>query len=183
MDFELDAAVFGTPSCSAEAAEETRQALDLLQRQRAYLKQVLHQTTHSLARFYLEIDANYKQLQASKRVREASFARLEVQRKFYDEGRITADRYLDAVSQYSSAIAQEAMFKTTYNIALIALEEARGTLHIGQGHLCGRTTDHRFRNRTSRQLTAGLLVNNKSDARPGTLGAGIAENARSCVNR
>ena len=99
----------------------------------AYLKQVLHQTTHSLARFYLEIDANYKQLQASKRVREASLKRLEVQRKFYDDGRITADRYLDAVSQYASAIAQEAQFKTTYNIALVALEEAKGTLLSAKG--------------------------------------------------
>ncbi len=128
MDFELDAAFFGTPSFAAEAAEETRQALDVVERQRAYLKQVLHQTTHSLARFFLEIDANYKQLQASKRVREASLKRLEVQRKFYDDGRITVDRYVAAVSQYASAIAQEAQFKTTYNIALVALEEVKGTL-------------------------------------------------------
>jgi len=133
IDFELDAAFFGTPSFAAQAAEETRQAFDVLQRQRAYLKQVVHQTTHSLARFFLEIDATYKQLQASKRVCEASLKRLEVQRKFYDEGRITADRYLDAVSQYASAIAQEAQFKTTFNIALVALEEAKGTLLSAKG--------------------------------------------------
>ena len=47
---------------------------------------------------------------------------------FYEEGRITIDRYLDAVSQYASAVAQEAQFKTTYNISIVALEEAKGTL-------------------------------------------------------
>ena len=54
--------------------------------------------------------------------------RLEAQRAFYEEGRITIDRYLDAVSQYASAVAQEAQFKTTYNISIVALEEAKGTL-------------------------------------------------------
>ena len=31
-----------------------------------YLEQVVHQTTHSLARFFLEIDANYKQFQTAR---------------------------------------------------------------------------------------------------------------------
>jgi hypothetical protein len=44
------------------------------------------------------------------------------------EGRIPTDRYLDAVNLYASAVAQEAQFKTTYNISIVALEEAKGTL-------------------------------------------------------
>ncbi len=99
-----------------------------LLKQRAYLQQMVHQTLHSLARFFLEVDANYKQFKTAQRLRAAAAQRLEAQRAFYEEGRITIDRYLDAVSQYASAVAQEAQFKTTYNISIVALEEAKGTL-------------------------------------------------------
>ena len=99
-----------------------------LLKQRAYLQQIVHQTTHSLARFFLEVDANYKQFKTASRLRAAAAQRLEAQRAFYEEGRITIDRYLDAVSQYASAVAQEAQFKTSYNISIVALEEAKGTL-------------------------------------------------------
>ncbi len=105
-----------------------RSAQFVLLRQRAFLQQIVHQTTHSLARFFLEVDANYKQFKTASRLRAAAAQRLEAQRAFYEEGRIPIDRYLDAVSQYASAVAQEAQFKTTYNISIVALEEAKGTL-------------------------------------------------------
>ena len=106
----------------------TRNAQYVLLRQRAYLQQIVHQTTHSLARFFLEVDANYKQFKTASRLRAAAAQRLEAQRAYYEEGRITIDRFLDAVSQYAQAVAQEAQFKTTYNISIVALEEAKGTL-------------------------------------------------------
>jgi outer membrane protein TolC len=105
-----------------------RQAQYQLLRQRAFLQQIVHQTTHSLARFFLEVDANYKQFRTAARLREAAQQRLEAQRAFYEEGRITIDRLLDAVSQYANAIAQEAQYKTSYNTSIAALEEAKGTL-------------------------------------------------------
>ncbi len=106
----------------------TRQAQYQLLRQRAFLQQIVHQTTHSLARFFLEVDANYKQFRTAQRLRAAAQQRLEAQRAFYEEGRITIDRLLDAVSQYANAIAQEAQYKTSYNTSIAALEEAKGTL-------------------------------------------------------
>jgi outer membrane protein TolC len=106
----------------------TRFAQYNLLRQRAYLQQIVHQTTHSLARFFLEVDANYKQFKFATKLRAAAGQRLEAQRAYYEEGRITIDRFLDAVSQYAQAVAQEAQFKTTYNISIVALEEAKGTL-------------------------------------------------------
>ena len=106
----------------------TRQAQYILLRSRAYLQQVVHQTTHSLARFFLEIDANYKQFKTASRLRAAAAQRLDAQRSYYEEGRITIDRFLDAVSQYATAVATEAQYKTTYNISIVALEEAKGTL-------------------------------------------------------
>jgi outer membrane protein TolC len=106
----------------------TRQSQYTLLRARAFLQQVVHQTTHSLARFFLEIDANYKQFKTASRLRAAAAQRLDAQRAYYEEGRITIDRFLDAVSQYATAVATEAQYKTTYNISIVALEEAKGTL-------------------------------------------------------
>jgi RNA polymerase sigma factor (sigma-70 family) len=99
-----------------------------LEQRKASLQQVVHQATHSMARFFLEIDANYKQFKAASRLRAAASDRLNQQRAYYEEGRITIDRFMDSVSQYASALATEAQYKTTYNIAIVALEEAKGTL-------------------------------------------------------
>ncbi|MDG3004045.1 TolC family protein [Paludisphaera mucosa] len=106
----------------------TRQAQYTLLRQRAFLQQVVHQTVHSLSRFFLEVDANFKQFKTASRLRAAAAERLAAQRAYYEEGRITIDRFLDAVSQYAQAVALEAQYKTTYNISIVALEEAKGTL-------------------------------------------------------
>ena len=61
---------------AAGTVERTKQ----IERQKANLRQVIHQTTHSLARFFLEIDANYKQFQTASRVRAAAGERLDAQR-------------------------------------------------------------------------------------------------------
>jgi outer membrane protein TolC len=108
----------------------TRQAQYFLLRARAYLQQIVHQTTHSLARFFLEVDANYKQFKSASRLRAAAAQRLVQQQALYEEGRIgfTVDRYLDAVRRYATAVATEAQYKTTYNISIVAMEEAKGTL-------------------------------------------------------
>jgi outer membrane protein TolC len=119
---------FAMPLGMRSPLANTRQAQYVLLRSRAYLQQIVHQTTHSLARFFLEVDANYKQFKTASRLRAAAAQRLEAQRAYYEEGRITIDRFLDAVSQYAQAVAQEAQFKTTYNISIVALEEAKGTL-------------------------------------------------------
>jgi hypothetical protein len=124
----VDAAMRLLPVLADLGTAKLGRARESLERERAFLKQVVHQTTHSLARFLLEVDANYKQFQTAARFREATSKRLEAQRKFYEEGRISIDRYLDAVSQYASAVAQEAQFRTCYNVSLVALEEAKGTL-------------------------------------------------------
>jgi outer membrane protein TolC len=119
---------FQAPLGMRSPLANTRQAQYILLRARAFLQQVVHQTTHSLARFFLEIDANYKQFKTASRLRAAAAQRLDAQRAYYEEGRITIDRFLDAVSQYATSVATEAQYKTTYNISIVALEEAKGTL-------------------------------------------------------
>jgi outer membrane protein TolC len=112
------------------ALANSRNAQYQLLRQRAFLQQIVHQQSHSLARFFLEVDANYKQFKTAQRLRQAAQIRLESARAYYEEGRtgFTIDRLLDAVSQYANAIAQEAQFKTSYNTSIAGLEEAKGTL-------------------------------------------------------
>ncbi len=99
-----------------------------LLRQRAFLQQVVHQTTHSLARFFLEVDANYKLFKTAGRLKAAAKERLDAQAAFYENGTITIDRYLDAVNRWATAVAQEADYRTRYNTAIAAMEEAKGTL-------------------------------------------------------
>ena len=82
-----------------------------------------------------------RQLQAVQdrsRLRRPPPRRLEAQRAFYEEGRITIDRYFDSVSQYASAVAQEAQFKTTYNIALAGPGRS-------EGNVAGARSDRRRR--------------------------------------
>ena len=105
-----------------------RQAQYVLLRQRAFVQQIVHQTTHSLSRFFLEVDANYKQFKTAGNLRAAAEERLRAQQADYEVGRITIDRYLEAVSEWANAVAQEAQFKTSYNTSIVALEEAKGTL-------------------------------------------------------
>ena len=51
-----------------------------------------------------------------------------MQRAYYNEGRITIDRVLDAVDKNAKAIASKARYKAAYNLALTTLGEAKGTL-------------------------------------------------------
>ena len=106
----------------------TRQAQYILLQARARQRQVFHQTTRSLARLFLEVDGNYKEYTTARRLQAAAAHRLDVQRAFYEDDRISLDRFLVAVNQYAQAIATEARYKTTYNISLAALSEAKGTL-------------------------------------------------------
>jgi outer membrane protein TolC len=118
------------PSVSSRSMRNTRQAQYALLRVRAREQQVLHQSTRSLARTFLDVDASYKQYTAAKRLQAAAAHRLEVQRAYYDEGRITIDRFLDAVEHNADAIAVEARYQAAYNVSLAALCEAKGTLLI-----------------------------------------------------
>ena len=74
------------------------------------------------------MDANYKLFKYAGLLREAAERRLEAQRAFFEAGTINIDRYLDAVNRWSNAVATEAQFRTSYNTAIAALEEAKGTL-------------------------------------------------------
>jgi hypothetical protein len=92
------------------------------------LQEAVHKHTHSLARYYLEIDANFKRYQMAKRLRTAANQRLDVERASYEEGSNEVDRFLNIIAQYTTAKAIEAQSMMTYNVSIVALEEAKGTL-------------------------------------------------------
>jgi Outer membrane efflux protein len=121
----------------------TRQAQYILLRERARQRRVLCQTTQSLARSFLEVDANYKQYAAGRRLQAAAEHRLDVQRAYYEEGRIRLDRFLDSVNQNAQSIATVAHYKTTYNISIAALSEAKGTLLADRGIAISEPPDRR----------------------------------------
>jgi hypothetical protein len=106
----------------------TRQAQYILLRSRAYEQQVIHQTTHSLARFFLEVETSYKQYRQAQRALAAAAGRLDAQRSAYKDGHLAIDRLLEAIGQYAKTMAQETQHLSTYNVALASLSEAKGTL-------------------------------------------------------
>jgi RNA polymerase sigma factor (sigma-70 family) len=118
----------GNPLQQAAAIAARKDTSPELRRELISLESLVHWTTHDLARRFLELEASSKQFAKASRLRVAATQRLEAQRAFYEEGRITIDRYLDAASQYASALAQAARFRAAYNVAIVALEEAEGTL-------------------------------------------------------
>ncbi len=73
-------------------------------------------------------DDGYRRYQQAKQHRIEAARRLEARRAWYEEGRITADRYINAIGQHAEAVATEAYRASMYNLSIAAPGEARGTL-------------------------------------------------------
>lgn len=93
-----------------------------------YGKELRKNLTHQLARYFLEVDGNYKLYQTAKGLKDAAMTRLKEQDAKFRNGEVPPERYLDSMNRWASAIAQEAEFLSRYNSALAALEEVKGTL-------------------------------------------------------
>ena len=106
----------------------TRQAQFILLRTRARQQQVFDLTAKSLSRAFLDVDDTFNQYHVAQRLKAAAAHRLDVQRAYYAEGRITLDRFLDAVSKNAEATAAEARHEAAYNLALTVFCQAKGTL-------------------------------------------------------
>jgi RNA polymerase sigma factor (sigma-70 family) len=104
-----------------------------LEQLRAFREQATRHARETLAAQLPQIDESYQLFKTASRLRNAAAQRRDAQRQFYNEGRITIDRFLDAVSQHTIAIGTEAKYRAHYNSALLWLELAKGTLldHYG----------------------------------------------------
>jgi Outer membrane efflux protein len=112
----------------ARATQGESEQRRLISQQEGELEQTIREQLWSLARMFQGIDTTYKQLVTAKRLRVAAASRLEAQRAYYEVGRITLDRFLDAVSQYAAAVGSESQYKATYNTNIVGLSEAKSTL-------------------------------------------------------
>ncbi|WP_240907313.1 RNA polymerase sigma factor [Paludisphaera rhizosphaerae] len=96
-------------------------------------RQVVHEATHALSRIWLELDANYKQLQTASKRREAASAAAQARRAAYEQGQVAGAAYGEAIIQAAEAAALEMQYLATFNTAIANLEEAKGTLLAYQG--------------------------------------------------
>ncbi len=122
-----------TMACGRSGLANTRYATYLLLRQRDCLAQIVHQTMHSLARSFLEVDTNYRQYKTAVTLSTAAAERMVRQRTLYAEGRTTVERLMDAVRESAQMTDQEALCEKLYSTALTGLEKAKGTLLEDRG--------------------------------------------------
>jgi outer membrane protein TolC len=113
---------------SGRALPNTRASQYMLVRARGSEWAVHRQATDSLERSFAAVNAGFSAYHADSIRSAASKLRLESKRAYYDEGRVTADRLLDAVHEYSTAVTAEHQCLANYNISLAALCQAKGTL-------------------------------------------------------
>ena len=121
------------------STDEVKQQTQIVQ-QEAELEKVIRQQIHSLAWVFVGIDGSNKQLQGAKRLRLAAASRLDVEWSYYEEGRITIDRFLEAVEKYITAVGTEAQSKATYSTSVVALKESKGTLLADYGIIVAEPT-------------------------------------------
>jgi outer membrane protein TolC len=106
----------------------TRQRQYALLRAQELLDQVIVQTTESLTRAIAEADSAYRQYAEASRLRNAAEVHLKAQRVDWNEGRITAGRFLEAVDNYAELVTDERHDLASYNSALAHVSECKGTL-------------------------------------------------------
>jgi hypothetical protein len=135
----------------------TRYAQYNLLRSRNRERKVVRQATDSWERAFLEIDASYQSYHAANRQSAALKKRLEAQRGYYDEGRITVSRLLGAARQYAAAVTTEHQYLATYNISFATLSEAKGTLLTDRNIIMADGPDSQPARRPARELEARVI--------------------------
>ena len=119
---------FITPVAGKPVLANTRQLQNTLLRSQEFRDQVVQQTTRSLTRAIGEVENGYELYAKAKNLRNAAEGRLKAQGVYYDEGRVTAERFLDAIEQYATLVANENHHLAAYNSALTRVGECTGTL-------------------------------------------------------
>lgn len=74
------------------------------------------------------VDADYRRYEQARQHRIDADGQFEARKVDYEKGRITIDRYFEAIVEHSEAMAAEADAASLYNTSIAAVGEARGTL-------------------------------------------------------
>jgi len=104
-----------------------REKLRLAQ-QMATLEDLEQQVTREVLDAYRAVDTSYALIGIRRAQREAAARLLVARQAEFDEGRVTTDLLLEAQADLANAERDELVAIATYNISLIDLELAKGTL-------------------------------------------------------
>jgi hypothetical protein len=108
------------PDAASPKADETETAAERVK--------LIRRKTHDLARYFLEVSANFKQFQTATKQQAEASTELEDLRSDYDRHGIAVGVYLEAVDRWTRAVGQTADFKARYNTSIASFERAKGTL-------------------------------------------------------
>ncbi len=93
-----------------------------------YVSRLRQSLLHDLARYFLEIDCNYKLYESASKLRKSAMSRFKEADSRLRTGDIPASQYIKAAERWAHALAQEADFLARYNAAIAAFEAVTGTL-------------------------------------------------------
>lgn len=119
---------FSVPLTLRESRARVRNQELLIARDRANLRQALHQIEHDLANVLRSIEQNLQQYEAFREARQASAFNVRAQRANIQAQRDTLLSELLAITDWANAVSAEAQALTAYNTDLASLEQQSGTI-------------------------------------------------------
>ena len=119
---------FSVPLTLRESRARVRNQELLIAKDRANLRQALHQIEHDLANVLRSIEQNLQQYEAFREARQASAFNVRAQRANIQAQRDTLLSELLAITDWANAVAAEAQALTAYNTDLADLERQSGTI-------------------------------------------------------
>lgn len=124
---------FSVPLGLRQTRASLRQQELNIARDRANLRQALHQITHQLALNVRNLDQFFAQYEAFRATREAAEINLNLQLTRYGSGSDIILNVLLAITDWGNAVSNEAQSVIQYNIALAELERQTGTILESHG--------------------------------------------------
>ena len=119
---------FTVPLSLRESRARVRSQELLIAKDRANLRQSLHQIEHQLATVLRSVEQNLQQYEAFREARQASAFNVRAQRANIEAQRDTLLSELLAITDWANAVSAEAQSLTAYNAELANLELQSGTI-------------------------------------------------------
>lgn len=107
---------------------ETAQALAELKDRRVRYREAVRLATDRLSRSIKEAESAGRQLARVIRLSDDSRRALAEEQKSFEAGRITADRYQEAMAHFARAERRKTQVQTDFQDSIAAFEQAKGTL-------------------------------------------------------
>jgi len=119
---------FSVPLGLRQGRAALRQRELIIMRDRANLQQALHNSMHTLADNYRNLDQYYDLYRANKETRTASADNLDVQWNQYTTGLTIYLNVIQAITSWGNAVSSEAQTIAQYNAELASLQQETGVI-------------------------------------------------------